>query len=747
MVLIKLVTRLGSLCLLSLLSVVTAEASDSQTDSLCPPDYKLVIPKIDAKQLTDKSTHVDADSATVDSQNTTRFSGNVVIRQQDKQLTADKVIYDRRKQELDATGNITFTSGEVLVSGDSAHMNMQTSKGTFKNTEYQTGTVNGRGQAKQINIENKKQFSMDDASYTTCPRDHVAWQLRADKIDINNETHQGTARNMVLEVAHIPLLYLPYIRFPVGTERQSGFLYPAISMTGNSGTEVQIPYYWNIAPNMDATITPHNMSKRGLMLENQFRYLTKNNKGSIELDHMNADSIYGADRTKFDWVNNGNESSGWSSSVDYHYVSDDQYLDDFASSLSTTSITSLNRSGTLTYNQQSYVFAATLQDHQTISGTIPYQRLPQLTFDTRLNNIDNSLNYDFSSELVNFDHSDPTKVVGQRIKLSPYVSYPIVTDAGFFKPKLTLNYLQYNLEHLSSSTAPSKPDLTVPVFSLDTGIYLDRNTSIGDTRLLQTLEPRLYYLYAPYRDQSVLPVFDTALTTFSQYLLFSENRFSGNDRIGDANQITAAITTRFYRQDNGDELFNATIGQIFYFRDRQVVLPGQPVDSATRSNYLGSLNFTPNADWSFFGDWQYNPDTKHTEVANMRIQNHPGPGRVINLEYRTTRAQLTTPELRTAGLSFGWRINPRWQLLGGTQYDLYNEHRLQNFAGLSYDSCCWGIRLVWGERFDKLVNNDPNNQSYEHAVYLEFVLKGLSSLGARKDIDTLLNNGILGYSP
>ena len=729
------------LCLIGLPVAAGAQEPANQTESLCPPGYKLVIPKPDKTRLNDQSTHIDADSATVDSQSVTRFSGKVVIRQSDKQLTADQVKYDRNNDQVDAQGNIVFTTGEMQVKGDRARMNLQTSQGTIENTDYQTGTVNGRGKAKVIRIKSQQQLSLEQASYTTCPRDHVAWQLRASEINLNNENHQGTAKNMVLEVAHVPVLYLPYIRFPIGSERLSGFLYPAFATSEKSGTEVAIPYYWNIAPNMDATITAHNMSKRGLMLENEFRYLTPNNTGKFELDHMNADTVYGGDRTRFDWNHTGQEAAGWSSSADFHYVSDVQYLDDFSSSLSTSSVTSLNRLGSLTYNQSKYVFSAALQDHQTISGDEPYKRLPQLTFNTRLSNVDNSWNYDFSSELVNFDHRDPTKVVGQRFKLSPYLAYPIVKDAGFFKPKLTLNYLQYNLDHVSSTTQPDQPNVTVPVFSLDTGIYLDRDTSIGDTKLLQTLEPRLYYLYAPYRDQSLLPVFDTALTSFSQSLMFSENRFSGNDRVGDANQVTAAITTRFYRQDNGAELFNATIGQIFYFRDREVVLPGQAVGTATRSNYLGSVTFNPNPDWSLNGDWQYNPDTHHTEVGNARIQNRPGPGRVVNLEYRFTRDQL-----RTEGLSFAWRISPRWQVLGASQYDLLNKHRLQNFFGLSYDSCCWGIRLVAGERFDKLVNNDPNDPRYEHAIYLEFVLKGLSSIGSGKDIDTLLKNGILGYS-
>lgn len=718
-----------------------AQETPDPSEILCPPGYKLDIPKPDKARINDKNTYIDADSATVDSQAITRFSGSVVMRQGDKRLTADQVTYDRRTNITDAQGNVVFTTGETQIKGKHAHMNLQTNQGQVEQADYQTGTVNGRGKATVINIENQHELSLSDATYTTCPRDHVVWQLRADKINLNNENNQGYAKSVVLDIAHVPVLYLPYIRFPIGDERMSGFLYPAFSVSQNSGSEISVPYYWNIAPNMDATITPRAMSKRGLMLENEFRYLTSQNQGVMEFDHIGRDTVYGGRRTKFDWFNQGQPGAGWSSTVDYHYVSDNFYLNDFSGSLSSASTTtSLNQSGSLTYNQTGYVFSATLQDHQTLSGTEPYQRLPQLTFNTRVGNTDNSWNYNFSSEFVNFDHHDPNMVVGQRVKLSPYVAYPIVKDAGFFTPKLTLNYLQYHLDHVSS-TQDKKPDVTVPVFSLDTGIHLERDTSFGDTQLLQTLEPRLYYLYAPYRDQTMLPVFDTGLTGFSQSLLFSENRFSGNDRIGDANQVTAAVTTRFYRQDDGTELFNATLGQIFYFRDREVVLPGQSVDTKARSNYIGTVTFSPNPDWSLNGDWQYNPETKHTETGNIYLQNHPGPGRVINLEYRFTRDAL-----RTEGISFAWRVNPRWQAFGGHQYDLINDHRLQNFFGLRYDACCWGLRLVWGERFDRLINNDPNDPRYEHAVYLEFILKGLSSLGTGKDIDTLLNNGILGYS-
>lgn len=730
-------------CLLGLCGAVNAEEAATGQENLCPPEFKFTPPKVDKALINDQRTYVDADSATIDNQNVTRFSGDVLIRQGEKQLRADEVTYNRQTNTVDAEGNIVFTTGEILLKGDKAKVNLEYSTGVINNTYYQTGTVNGRGTAKTVNVESKTKLSLHDATYTTCPPNNVVWQLKADEITVNNENHQGTATNAVLDIGSVPVMYLPYIRFPVGDQRLSGFLYPSLTVSNSNGTEIAIPYYWNIAPNMDATFTPDNMSKRGLMLGNEFRYMTTDNIGQIELDYLNQDKVYGANRSKFAWNHKSVEKQGWSTLVDYNYVSDDQYLIDFGNTLTTigSSTVALNRLGSATYNQSAYTFSAALQDYQNISGTQQYKRLPQLKFNTRVANVENHLNYDFIADYNNFDINESNMVIGQRLLLNPYVAYPVVGNAGYIKPKVTLNYLQYSLQQPVGSTNPENPGLTLPAYSIDTGVYFDRETSIGDVKLIESLEPRLYYLYVPYKDQNSFPVFDTASTTFSQTLLFSENRFSGSDRIGDANQLTVALTGHVYRQDSGAELFNATLGQIFYFRNRDVVLPGQAVETSNRSNYLGYLTFTPTPHWSLNGDIQYDPYDSSIAVGNALIQYQPGPGKVINAEYRYTKDQL-----RTQGASFAWRLTPRWQMLGGSQYDLYNERRIQNFAGVIYDSCCWGVRVVYSEQFVSIVNNDPNNLRYEHAVYIDFVLKGLSSIGSGKDVDTMLNDDILGYS-
>jgi len=719
------------------LNPLRAEQTQTEDESLCPPSIHPPQPTRMPTEAGDERVHVSADSATVDSEAITSFSGNVLAQQGDRVIKAEYVRYNSESGEIEATGDIVYATQDVTVSGDSARLNVKNNTGAVEDSTYYTGVVNGRGEAKRISILNRTQLELEDATYTTCPPGEEAWKMSADEIHLDRETSQGTASGVLLTVAHVPVMYLPYIRFPIGDDRLTGFLYPGIGISNKHGTEISMPFYWNIASNMDATFTPHNMTRRGLMLENEFRYLTEKSKGQIEFNVLD-DKEYGERREKIAWTHNMRPEPGWSSAINYNYVSDVEYLNDFSSGLGASSVTHLERRGQVDYNADSFVFSTLVQNFQNISGTEPYKRLPQVSLNTRFTNEDNRLNYDINSEYVNFDHKDNTKVIGQRAKLNPYISFPIQADAGFLIPKLTLHHLQYSLDQ-NAPTADETPSLTVPVFSLDTGLFFERDTSIADVALLHTLEPRLFYLYAPYKNQDALPVFDTAPSTFTQTLLFSENRFNGSDRIGDANQLTTALTTRFYRADDGQEVFNATIGQIIYFRDREVTVPGQAIDTETRSSYLANVYIAPNPRVKMLGDLQWNPHTDHTEVSNLRLQYDAGGGRVFNLDQRFRRN-----DIRTQGASFAWRTGPRWQFFGGHEYDLENDHRLENFLGVRYDDCCWGLRLVGIERFDEALSG--SEPTYENAVYLEIELKGFSSIGSRKDIDQLLEDGILGYT-
>jgi len=720
-----------------LLMIMSPSYAGKVNPNLCPTDFIANQPQFISSNTTDQRVYISSDSARVDSDAVTYFEGAVRAQQANRLLEADRVRYDRTTEDVEATGNIVYAVNNARVTGDAIEFNLKTTQGKVRNAEYFTGTVNGRGHAQTIHIKGKNRLEMESATYTTCPPNAEVWKIDSSNITLDNESHQGSATNVVLKVASIPIFYFPYFRFPISEERLSGILFPGLAVSNKHGTEVTLPYYWNIAPSMDATITMRNMTKRGLMLKNEFRYLTSQGTGVIKVDYLPNDKLFGDDRAQYSWLYSGAPSAGWSTSVDYKSVSDTEYISDFSNTLATSSITHLNRQASIAYNHENFVFTGLIQNYQRITGEQPYAKAPQLTLNSRFTNKDNTLNYDVNSEYVRFDLSNSSQVIGDRFFINPYVSYPIQSESGFFIPKLSINYLQYNLDQLGAPTDNATPSVTVPIFSNDIGMFFERDTSIAGTQLLHTLEPRLFYLYAPNVEQSDLPVFDTALTTFSQSLFYAENRFSGKDRIGDANQLTASLTTRFYRQDSGAEVFNATIGQIIYFRDRVVTLPGGGPNVTDRSSYITSLSVIPNSKIKLTSEFNIDSELEHTEVSNTRITYQAGADSVINYNYRFRRN-----ELRTQGLSFAWRVNPSWRVFGGYETDIENNHRLQSFFGIRYDNCCWAVRILGHEYFDSL---EAGTARFESAIWLELELKGLSSLGSRKKIDSILKNGILGY--
>ncbi len=740
-----------------LVSIVTHAAEDPLKDekreqraALCPPGF--VTPLIKTKNNSDLSTKVDADQAQVDSNQVTTFSGTVKIQQGDTNIEADTIRYDRRTEDFTAKGHVLFTDDIWRFEGHDAQFNLKTNTGIINDGAYTNQETLLRGDAKQVELLGKNKLQLTEATFTSCPKEDVAWKLSASTITLDNTIHQGYAHNVTLEFMSVPFFYLPYMRFPLGEDRLSGFLYPGFGTSKRNGNEFNIPYYWNIAPNYDATINPHLISKRGWMLETEFRYLTEKSRGKLDVNYLANDKLFADDRSRIIWNHEGAPEAGWSTLITYNGVSDTQYLSDFSNSLANSSITHLDRRGELTYNATLYEFAIQAQDYQTITGSEPYKRLPQLNVASRFNNQDNTFNYDVKSELVRYEHLDPGKDVGTRFRLNPFVSYPLRDTPGFFIPKIAVHYIQYNLERGTTTppadpALPDAPHLAIPVYSIDSGVYLERETRWADVPILHTLEPRLFYLYVPYKDQTTLPNFDTAPSTFNDLAMFSENRFSGGDRIGDANQLTAAVSTRFYRQDNGHELFAATAGELFYFSSRQVTsATGQNIDTTPRSSLFGTVSISPDQYWRLRGDVQWNTEQSHTEIGNTRLQYKPDKDSIINLEYRFSRNTSDTIDntIRTFGASTAWRFNPRWRVLAGHQFDVQNDHKLENFFGIQYDSCCWGIRLIARERFDKLDIN--NNLVFDQAIYLTLELKGLSSIGQQSETRSLLETQIYGYT-
>jgi len=712
---------------------VRSPAKDQGPWALCPPPAEVWRPKPTPPSATaDQLIHVYADRVDITDNDKTTFSGNVIARQGQRQLETDRATYWRSDDRFEAIGDVRYFNGSFVVTADGARLKLDDNTGYLTNTRYRLGSRHALGGAKRVELQGPERTRLSDASYTTCDSVHPDWELRSDDIELNRANGQGTARDVVVRFKGVPFLYLPYIRFPITDERMSGFLFPNVGTSSQSGTDVSIPYYWNIAPNRDATITPRFLSKRGGMLQGEFRYLNEGNHGEIHAADLPNDKLTGTDRKLLSWQHAGSPEAGWSTNVNFNYVSDPAYFQDLGSDLSTASVTHLERRADLAYNSRNWNLLTRVQGFQTLSGTSPYERLPQITLTSVAPQPDNSLNYLFTGELVHFAHADRVPT-GTRLDLQPGVSFPYRKAAGFVVPKLVLRHTQYQLTDPSGG-ADTQLTRDTPIASLDTGLYFERDASLGGTPLTQTLEPRLYYLYVPYRNQDQLPVFDTGRYDFSFSQLFRDNRFSGPDRQGDANQLTAALTTRLLRRKDGAELFNASIGQIFYFDDQRVTLPGEPVQTNNRSSIVAGATARFSPAWYLNGNIQWDPVQHQAEQGSARLQYHPDPHSVVNLAYRYRRDLLENTDV-----SFMWPLGRRWRAFARWQYSIRDELTQEQLVGVQYDSCCWDVRLL-SRRYINSLDGQSNR-----AVYLEFELKGLSSFGDRKRIEGLLDSGILGY--
>jgi LPS-assembly protein len=656
----------------------TLPRAAAQADVLCDPRVYPVIPEL--PELEEDKTHLQADEATISQDRPSVFRGKVVIRRSKAQLEAERADYDYLSEILDATGSIRFTGYGLLISGTDVHADMKNNTASFTNALFYT-SERANGTAESIQLLDPYRLELNEATYTSCDPLDPDWQLSADKIHLDRESQQGTAEHMVLRLKNVPVFYFPYVRFPISEQRLSGVLYPIIGKSDKLGTQFHLPYYWNIAPNYDATFTPGYMSKRGTMLKTEFRYLHQINKGDFNIDYLNKDQGYlDEKRYALRWRHDGRPFQGWSTMVDYNRVSDTDYLLDFGNSLNTTSTTHLTQQGKVIYGSPKWQFTANAQRYQTLSGGIPYERLPQLLFESRLPELDNRLHYGLEGEWVQFAHSG-SQVQGNRLDIYPAVSLPLHSNAGFVTPKLTYRYTQYELTDLAPGSE-SSPSRSLPTASLDSGLFFERDTRIGSTALQQTLEPRLYYVYTPYRNQDDLPIFDTQQSSFNINEPIKPDFFDGADRVEDANRLTALLATRYIGQTSGAELLMAGIGQVYYFADRRVTLPQGSIQTQTRSSIIATLTSHPTDRWFFHYDTEWNIETDKFSTHTVDLNYHHTPQQILKLAYRYEQdAEL----------------------------------------GLRYDSCCWGIAFAARERFITELDQD-------RSFYLELELKGLSSI-------------------
>ena len=687
----------------------------SAAESLCEIQPSSIIKK-DTFSI-DGKTHLQSDKVELSEENVSRFSGNVVIQQEDKRIETDQAEYKKQTEQVEAEGNVRFIAADIQIKSESASFNLKSNQAVLKKAEYQSLTSRARGQASTIEIKDQSTTKLSDATYTTCDPNNTDWLLSASTITLDSKSHQGHASNVVLRFKDVPFFYFPYLRFPIGEERLSGFLFPYFGHSNEHGDELKIPYYWNIHPQLDATITPWYMSKRGTLLHTEFRYLTENNSGILDAEYLSNDKTVNEKRERLRWKHESKPGLGWQAKADYNYVADVNHLTDFSDNLNSTSTTYLVRTGEAIYNSPNWLLNIKAEDHQilSVSGTEPYKRLPQITLNSRYAIKDNALNYSLQSEAIRFDHADSTEEIGERLHLKPSIFYPLRSAAGFFEPKLSVQHTSYNLQQTSGETQLSR---TVPTFSLNSGLFFERDSQIFSGNYIQTLEPQLFYVYVPYKDQSALPIFDTSVYAFNVNQFFADYRFNGIDRIGDDNRLTAALATRFINQENGKEMFMVRVGQIYYFSDRKVQLPTIASETDSRSNIIAEVKAQP-GNWNISSQLEWDPELK-VNVTSSNQLGYKYKKFNFDLAHRYQRNALETREMK-----LNWEINPRWKLNAAHLYDLRENHVVENLFAIHYESCCWGLRLSTKERYLSSTQTD-------RGIYLELILKGLGGFGIQQ---------------
>ena len=658
------------------------------------------------------------------------LEGDASIRQLDQLIRADRFTYGQASTAWTAEGNVRYQDRDLLMSAAAARGTTTPSTATLDGVRYQLLSARGNGRAAVAVLKDDDHAELTDTSFSTCPLDTPGWEFRAREMQLDQAEGVGVARDISFRAGDVPVFWLPYATFPLDDRRKSGFLFPEFGYSSERGFDLTVPYYLNLAPNHDLTLTPRLMTQRGVMLGGEFRYLTDSSRGDIEVQWLPDDrgsGRYGS-RSLFHWDNRSSFGTNWGAVIDVNHASDDRWFEDFGRSLNIAATSLLPSSAYLVGNGTWWNAQVGGDEYQVTDPTLPqaaepYRRLPRLTFNADralVGGLDGGL----KSEFVAFSKDDA--VEGRRLDLYPYLAYPIETAAWFVRPEVGYRYTRYDIRD-----DDSRPDRGVPIASLDAGLRFERALSLGGSDYTQTLEPRVYYLRVPYRDQDNLPLFDTQETPFSFGQLFRTNRFIGADRQMDANNLTVALTSRLL-DDSGDDVVSASIGQIRYFDEQRVQLPGRPESDWSGSAYVAELGVRLDDRWRATFANQWNPNTDRTDLSSIGVQNRFGRDGVFNLSYRFRRDFLEYVDGSVlVPISGAWRFVARWN------YSLRDDTTLEAFAGLEHDSCCVAWRVL-GRRYVHNIEGEASN-----ALYFEVEFKGVGSIGQKTG--DFLRRAILGY--
>jgi LPS-assembly protein len=722
----------------------------------------------------------------------TELDGDVSVRFGERELRSDRLSYLAAAQELRLDGTVRYTDPTLALSGDAGHY--RNGQADFENAQFELRQAPGRGSASRITLLTPQKVELDDVAYTTCAPGTADWQLRARRITLDLKSLRGLGRDTRVIFKGVTIFYLPVLSFPISNARQTGFLFPTLGSSSQGGAMVAVPWYWNIAANQDLLLTPKIYTRRGLDLGAEYRLLERAGTGSLAFNFLPSDRVAHNDRSWERLLVDAHLPGNWRAQVHAENVSDLHYLEDFSEGPLTTSTVFLPRQLELGLRSDRLRLGAEVLQFQTLDSQMlhadrPYAALPRLT-GSGLFPTSSGIVASYEAELVNFwrplavataMEPGPDNTKGWRGHVQPAISYDYTRPGYYLRPRAALDLTSYRLR--DNGTAPDTFDRSLPILSLDGGMQFERS----DSQRVITLEPRLYYVYIPYRDQSQLPTFDSDLQDPNIVSLFRANRYAGLDRIGEANNLTFGLTTHMLASSTGQRYLSATIGQTLHFdsacrtvaktaQDPDGVagcvrLPLEGIDTRRRSDLILNVDLTAYRNWSLRYDLAWNPGTSQTEKSLLALQYRPAGDRVLNLGYRYTRGSSTTSGASSswvdqAEASIAWPLARRWDLYARSVYALGNSatypildpqtglqrinpqtglpevgvvRSLENFVGFQYRGSCWGLRVVARDAVSR------TGGDRDRGWFLQLELNGLSSVGS--GADSFLRGSIRGYSP
>ncbi|MFT4746548.1 MAG: LPS-assembly protein [Congregibacter sp.] len=682
--------------------------------------------------LLEGQIQVKSEDSEINQDTFARFKGKVEIDSFTARIKADEALLNRQTQTLNATGNVSFQDDKITVSSQSVQLNRISNELLIEKSTYQLNKVQGHGKAEIIGLGEETGINLIESSFTSCPVGDEVWRIQASNIKITPNQSRGVIKHARFYIKDVPVLYLPYFSFPINEEKQSGVLYPSISNNSSTGISVEQPIYWNIAPNYDLTFSPRLMTERGLQLKTEFRYLTENQSGQANIEYLANDQDLGdnTDRYFYRLVHSGQIGENWRVNIDINGLSDDNYIVDLGSDYYNRADTHLYKTLGLSYFSHSLEVTAQFRDFEVL-GDHPdsYRALPEIRLNY-LTPIGMGAEFALNSELAYFESGELDNPTATRFHIAPTVRYPFKNQWSEFLAEATVLHTQYIQENIQNLAFQKNVTRTLGQAKVYGSLAFERPVNWFGAQAIQTFEPKVQYLYTSFQDQNNIGLYDTTRLFNNFSGLFRGQEFTGLDRISDNNQITVGMTSRFI-DENNQERFKLSLGQIFYLKNNQLVDASKDDD---RSALAAELDWKIGSKWYVHTQAQVSTITDEVERSSLSVEYQIAKNKVLQINHRYVR-DLSSEEINQVGITASWPIAKNWQWVGRWYHDLALHRTVESYTGVQYESCCWNISFVaqrnLSNRFDD--NGSQSTNEFESGFHVYFTTRNL------------LREGLFGY--